>query len=342
MVEKMLAGIFYGVKEGIKLQHVPIPKIEEDEVLIEIMCCGVCGSDLAIIKGKHPSSPPVILGHELSGKVVEVGKKVSDISAGDHVTIDPIQRCGTCYYCKIGKKALCENIKSIGVDVNGAYTKYIAVKNNMVYKVPKNLPWELVALAEPLACVLNGFKKLGFITGNSVVIFGAGPIGLLWLLLMKKSLATPTIVVEVKESREKFAIKMGADYVLNPNKVNLKNEIMSITNGMGAEIVIDAAGTVETITNSLKILSKNGKLLVFASFPEHLSIQLRPFDIWRYEKQIIGTYITNYAFVPAIKLLQKGIVPINEYVTHKFPLSKLNEALKITASGEGVKTMIIP
>ncbi len=207
----MIGAQFKSLEEGVRVVEVENPAISRtDDVLIRMRACGMCGTDLAILEGRHPAKPPVILGHECAGEVAEVGAKVTSLSVGDHVVVDPNLKCGVCRYCRSDRPNLCENMVSIGEDINGGYAAYLLAPEKAVYKVPKDMDWRTAALAEPFSCIVNGFFRARAKPSDTAVVYGAGPMGLFWVTLLRKAGAKKIISVEIAKRRREAAEKVGA------------------------------------------------------------------------------------------------------------------------------------
>jgi len=181
-MSRMKAAVFYGVKD-LRLEEVPLRKLRSDELLVKIHACGVCGTDVHIYEGAKGSAtvyPPVVLGHEFSGEIVEIGNGVRQLKVGDRISVDPNIFCGQCHFCQKGNVHLCENLQAIGVTRNGGFAEYAIVPEKQAYKLPDNLSYEEGAMGEPVACCLHGIDLSGIKHGDKVLIVGAGTIGLLW------------------------------------------------------------------------------------------------------------------------------------------------------------------
>ncbi|RLF13937.1 MAG: alcohol dehydrogenase [Thermoprotei archaeon] len=339
MNESMKALIIYKGEEA-SIEEIPIPKVGPNDVLIEVKACGICKTDIEIYRGTvELAKYPVIPGHEFSGVVVKVGEAVENIRRGDRVVVDPNIPCGRCYYCRTARKHFCENWEAIGVTRNGAYAKYVVAPAHVVYKTPDNMPFEISCLTEPVACVLHGIRKISPHIGCTVAIFGAGPIGLMFLQLLR-AVASKVIVLEINEVRCDFAYKMGADVVINPLRQNVEEEIREITNGKGVDIAIDATGNVQAIETALRIVMPTGKVLFFGVAHKDAFIKIRPFDIYRRELTLVGSFTNPYTMDEAIRVLNKGLIEASKIITHKIDLNRALAVLKEGPPKDGIKIVI--
>lgn len=336
----MLAGVFEG--EGkLSIKEVPEPKITKpDEVIIKVEFAGICGTDVHILEVPpgHPATPGAILGHEYVGTVVDKGTNVKTVDIGDRVVVDPNLTCGICRYCRRGLPNMCENFTTLGIYLNGGFAPYNVAPAKALYKISTDVPLERSALAEPLSCVVNAMRKLNLQVGDNVVLIGAGPMGLLFLLMIKAQGAGKTIVIEPTPFRAKIAKDLGADIVLNPREVNIREAIMDLTE-LGADIVIDAVGN--QFATALDLVKRSGTILLFG-MNENALPQIKQIIIPRYELKILGSYISWFSFPQTVAILESGNVPVEKLVTHKLPLGKLTEGIEIMKRGEGIKILINP
>ncbi len=336
----MLAGVFEG--EGkLSIKEVPEPKItKSDEVLIKVEAAGICGTDVHILEVPpgHPATPGSILGHEYVGIVVDKGSDAKTVDIGDRVVVDPNLTCGVCRYCRKGLPNMCENFTTLGIFLNGGFALYNVAPAKALYKISKDVPLERSALAEPLSCVVNAMRKLNLQVGDNVVLIGAGPMGLLFLLMIKAQGAGRVIVIEPTPFRAKVARDLGADIVINPKETNTKEAIMDITE-LGADIVIDAVGN--QLSTALELVRRGGTVLLFG-MNENALPQIKQIIIPRYELKILGSYISWFSFPQTVAILESGNVPVEKLVTHKLPLTRLQEGIEIMKKGEGIKILISP
>ena len=343
MKERMIAAVFHGVEEGVKVEEVPVPEITKpDDVLLEVKACGLCGTDPAILEGRHPASVPVILGHEYAGVVIDVGEEVKGVKSGDHVVIDPNVKCGKCYYCRTGKQNLCENMTTLGIFINGGFAKYNVAPEAAVYKIPDDMSWGDAALVEPVSCVVNGVRRAGIRPGDSVVIIGAGPIGLIWTALAKKRGAGRIIVSEVMEKRKKMAEKLGADVIIDPTQEDPVERVKELTNGRGANIAVEVVGRPVTVRQAIQMLAYGGRAVLFGTCPMDAQVSITPYDIMRHEKEIVGSFIANFTFAPAIQIMYNKLVPSDVLITHEFKVEEIHKAFQTHRSGESIKILIRP
>ena len=338
MKDTMRAAVFKG-NGVIKLEQIPSPKIQKaDDMILEIEVCSICGTDVHVLEVPpgYDMVPEHVLGHELVGKVVEIGPAVKNFKAGDRVVVNPNDYCGVCKYCQMNLPNQCENIIPMGLGGEGGFADYIRVSEKVAFKISDDLPAEIAAFAEPLACTVNGINKLRVNPGESVTVIGAGPIGLLFVQLMKASGAYPIIVSEPSELRREYAMKSGATYTVNPIETNLEAFVLEKT-GIGTDYAIDVVGSQMAV--AIKVIRKGGKVLLFGvntkAHPEVVQSQV----IFK-EISVLGTWLANATFPKAVRILESGVLNLKELVTHTLPLEKLEEGVALLRKGEGIEVII--
>jgi len=339
----------------IVIRRIPIPSIEENEVLVRVARCGVCMTDVHMYKGSFPVKMPVILGHEFSGTIEKIGKNVTHyanlsgqipIKVGDRVSAIPIINCASCPACLRGKSNLCESAQTIGgageIVNNGAFAQYIKLPSQVLYKLPDNISYTMGAFIEVTACCLHGIDLSRIKEGDSVLLIGAGMVGLLLLELIKLQGPWQIIVSEVISERRKLAKDRGADFVIDPGQTDPVNEVKKITAGEGVDVVIEAVGSPQTTEQAIQMAKKGGLINIFGVADTKAFSQIKPFDIYFRELTMVGTYaVTLDTFDRAAKLLASERLDIDYLLTEEFPLSKLEEAILMMEKKEGLKKQIV-
>ncbi len=333
----MRAAVYEG--DGrLVIRDVPDPVPAPNEVLIEIEACGVCGSDVQIINVPpgHPSTPPVILGHEFVGRIVGAGAAVPDPAIGARVVVDPDPKCGACDSCRAGRPANCENIVALGVHRDGALARYVTTPANSVYPISGNVPPEIAALVEPLACVVNGTNRAAIRPGESVVVFGAGAIGCLFISVFKASGAGQIVAVEPSADRAPVARAVGAGTVVTPEEFAArKDELMP----RGAAVVVDAVGSV--LPQAIDAAGMGARVVMFG-----MNGNARPpvhqVEIVEKGLSILGSYISNFTFPAAIRMIEGGQLNVAPMISALVPLEDTAAGIARLRSGEAVKIVIVP
>jgi threonine dehydrogenase-like Zn-dependent dehydrogenase len=331
------AAVYEG--EGrLVLKNVPDPTPAPTEVLIEVEACGICGSDVQIINVPpgHPSTPPVIIGHEFVGRIRAVGSAVTDIAVGSRVVCDPDPKCGACDSCRAGRPANCTNIVALGVHRDGALAGLVTTPANSVYSISDDVPAELAALVEPLACVVNGTNKAGLRPGETVVVFGAGAIGCLFTAVFHAAGASRIVVVEPSRLRAPVAKALGASEVLTPDEWSAQRD--ALLPG-GADVVVDAVGAV--LPQAIEAAGMGARVIMFG-----MNGNARPavhqVEIVEKGLSIFGSYISNFTFPAAIRLVESGQLDLQPMITATIGIDDTLEGIARLRSGEAVKIVIRP
>lgn len=335
--DKMIAAVFE-TKGVLNIKEISVPKINSpDEVLIKVKAVSICGTDVRAL-----TDPPaflftegIVIGHEFNGIVEEVGANVTNVKVGDSVVVHPNNWCGKCHYCRTGHINLCENFTHIGDKVDGAMAEYACVPEKLVYQIRSDIPPYIACLTEPLACVLNPVQQICAHPGDSVVIQGAGPIGLIFMMLYKAA-GAKVIMVDPLENRRAFALELGADFAFDPKTQDIEREIRKET-VIGADIVVDAVGLL--MDQGIKLARKGGTVILFG-INEAAKVQLNQAPIVFNELNIHGKFITKGTFPSAVKMIENKIIPVERLVTHRLPIQEVKKGLELMKSGEGCKVII--
>jgi 2-desacetyl-2-hydroxyethyl bacteriochlorophyllide A dehydrogenase len=334
------AAVFEGAGK-VAITNRPDPVIDRpDDILIKVAVNGLCGSDLRAL-----AVPPemtydegVVVGHEFSGTVVETGSEAG-LPVGSHVIVHPNIWCQTCASCRSGHTNLCDRFVHIGSMRDGGAAELCVVPERMVYRVSGEISLELAALAEPLACVLNGTTRARVHPGESVLVLGGGPIGLLYLMLFKAAGAEPLIVTEPTEHRAAQARELGADLVIDPTSQDVAQEVRRATGGLGTEVVVDSVGSL--LEDAVRAVRKAGRVFVFG-LNDRARSTLAPAHLVNNEVSIQGVYIARGKFPLALRLLEENALGFERLITHRLPLEEFDRAIELLRSGEAVKAMVVP
>jgi len=338
--------MLYGVKD-LKVEDVEVPKVEAGEVLVKVKAATTCGTDLKIFQRGYVEKVikfPTIFGHEWAGEVVDVDKGLEWPKKGMHVRAGNSAPCLHCAMCQRGKYNLCENM----IWLWGAYAEYIKVPARMVLvnmqEIPEGVSFEEAAITEPLACVLHGVEEADVKLGDTVAIIGAGPIGLLHLLTVKKIGATKAIVIDLVNERLDFAQKLGADVTINSGKENVEARIKELTGGYGADVAIEAIGLPATWEQALKLTRKGGTVLEFGGCPHGTEIKVNAEMLHYGELTVMGTFHTTpLHFRKALNLIATRTIDVRPLVTRKMKLDNINEAFEILSTSRSeIKIGILP
>lgn len=334
----MQAAVFKGAGV-LALEDVPEPVVEaDDDVIVEVEACGICGSDLQILNVPpgHPADPGVILGHEFIGRVRAVGGDGHLLAIGQRVVVDPDPKCGFCGPCRAGRPASCENVRALGVFRHGALAPLVKAPADAVFPLAEGPSAAIASLIEPLACVVNGVNKANPRPGESAIIFGAGAIGCLFLAMLKAAGANPVIVVEPQTARGAVATAVGADHVVGPDELDTRRrELLP----HGADVIVDAVGS--QLATAIDHAALSGRILLFG-MNQTARPAVQQYTITERSLSVLGSYITTFTFPAAIRLVEGGTLPLEPIITNILPLERVSEGLDLLRSGTATKVVIMP
>lgn len=306
---------------NIFVKEIEMPVTKENEALIEVRSAGICGSDIGAYRGLNPLvSYPRIIGHEIAGEIIKIGENKKGLRAGDHVILDPYLYCGECYPCSIGRTNCCEHLKVIGVHVDGGMQEYVAYPKDMLIKVPNNISWEIVPLAEPLTIALHAIHRTKLKSGEYIAINGAGAIGILMAMSAISYGAIP-IMIDIVEERLAFARKQGVTKTINIMKEDLIKTLSEMTNGRMAEVVVEASGANSAIRSTLDMASYAGRIALTGWPKKETSL---PTDmITKKELDVLGSRVSVGEFEEALELISSGKVNVNVILSKVVKLEEI-------------------
>ena len=337
----MKASRFLGNKT-FAVTDLPTPHAGPGELVLRNQVCGVCGTDVHIYHGEPGSAdvnPPVVLGHEYSGEVVEVGEGVTGFAVGDHVTVDPNIYCGHCAYCQNGKKQLCPSMEAIGVTRDGGFAQYSLIPASQAFKLEPTVPWEAAAMAEPLACCLHGIDLAGIQVGDKVCVVGGGAIGLLMVQLARLSGASQIVLSEPNEKRRQVGLQMGANAAIDPTRPDAQEAFAQVLDG-GANVVIECVGNVPAVKSAFQFAGKGATVLLFSVPKVDATFDLPLFDVYKKELTIKGSFVNPDTHARAVALINSGKVDFDPIITHRFTLDQLPEAIAMQMSDASIKVVV--
>lgn len=343
----MLALRLHG-KEDLRLEDVSEPVLKGSNAILQVKATSICATDIKAYLTGARTKIPVILGHEFSGDIIEASGPLKNY-VGKRVVVNPNIFDGICVYCLSGEHVLCPNRYAIGIDVDGSFAEYVEIPEQAfrvggVLEIPNHLSYEEAALIEPLAACLRGQMKLHVRPGDTVMIIGAGPIGLMHFLLAKVFGASKIIVSEVDDKRIETAKKIGVKYIVNPVKEDIEKRVLELTDGQGCNAVIVAVGSPHAQKDALKIVRKGGRINFFAGLPTGAEEVLVNTNIIHYKQiTVLGTSMqTPIEFEKTLELVASGLVNIKPLITHEYRLKDGLEAFSKTLRAEGLKIVLTP
>ncbi len=313
----------------IEFRDIPLRDPSAHEVMIKVHNAAICGSDLHLFKGKHPSaSLPSAVGHELAGEVIRVGSEVSVIREGDRVTVEPVINCGNCYYCQRGDYHLCINISFQYRKGQGAFAEYFYAPENRTYVLPDSISYEEGTLIEPLSVALHAVKKSGIRIGQSSIVFGAGAIGQIVSMLSKNLSGLKPYIADINDFRVQKAIDLGANGIFLRREDDINKLIMSRTENLGFDHAFEAVGVEAALVQALQVAKKGGKVTLLGIFEElYPKIPVNLFV----QREITLTGSQGYAwdFQDSISLVAQGRINLKELITTRLPLDQLQNGFDL-------------
>ncbi len=345
-----MKAIVFENLETMVLKEVPTPKCDAGGLVIRVAACAICGTDIKIYHNGHRHIiPPRITGHEVSGEIVEVGKNVSDFAVGQRVAVAPAVPCGDCYYCRKSIFGMCDNLAPIGYHYDGGFAEYmavppLAVRMTCVNSIPENISFQEAAIAEPLACAINGQTLSGVGAKDVALVIGAGPLGCMHTRLAKARGAAKTILADISADRLEMAKIVAADLYVNSAEQNLKKVVMEETEGRGADVVITACSSGEAQEEAMELVAKRGNINFFGGLPKGRSTITIDSNLLHYrEFSITGTHGSS----PddnrkALDLISRGTVEVKDLISKTIPLEHVVEGIGMAESGRYMKIVVVP
>lgn len=305
----------------------PIPVIEAaDEILIQVQAAGICGSDVSIYRGTSPvATYPRVIGHEFAGIVTEIGSGVTDIQPGDHVAVNPVCNCGICRVCQKGRGNVCANLEVIGVHRDGGYREYVKVPAKNVYKVNKEMPWAKAAVIEPYTVAAQVTSRGEVSEGDIVLVCGSGQIALT-ILQVCNILGAKCIMTDLVPNRLERAKEFGAWETINSGEEDVVARVKELTDGIGADVAIDAACVGKTLEQAA-LAVRAGGIVVTMGFHDSIA-QITEFNITSRELDIRGSRLNNNKFPQVIEWVEKGLIDPTKIITDSFPFTEIETAFQ--------------
>ncbi len=345
-----IQAVVYHAPGDVRVESIPMPDCGAEELRVKIDACAVCGTDLkAYLHGNPRLKAPIAMGHEFTGLIETVGSEVQGFATGERVVMATSLSCGECYYCRQGWTNLCVDLAPMGFAYPGGMAQYMsiparALKNGHVIKVPQGIKAEHAALAEPVSCAVNAAENCNLGPGDTVVVIGAGPMGIINACVARQLGAKKIILVEINDLRLRQAEAFGFGRLTNASGEQLTKLVMQETDGLGADVVIVAAPAAGPQEQAPALTRKRGTVCLFASLPadnKMLSIDSRAIHYG--ELRVVGTSDSTPEHVrKAVELIADGCLPTDQLATHILPLDKILEAYQLMQSGEALRVVLKP
>jgi 2-desacetyl-2-hydroxyethyl bacteriochlorophyllide A dehydrogenase len=331
-----LSAVWYGTND-LRLEERPLPRMGATDVVVDVVGCGVCATDLHLLDGSIALyEPPKVLGHEVGGVVRAIGEAVTHVRVGDAVALDTSVPCNTCFHCREGRPFMCPNRRS----VSAGFSEVNVVPASVVYRLPPGIQPAIGALAEPLSCAIHAVERGALRPADSVAIIGAGALGLLVLSVARLVGATQLIVSDPDQSRRELARLLGATRVVDPNSEDLLSVVHEVSDGRGVDCAFEAVGVQRTLEQAFE-LPRQGGTLVQVSVP---ATTTRPawsaYELFSRELTIRGSYIRTTEFRRAVDLL--ATLDLAPLITQHYPLRQINDAVRAARGREGIRVLVGP
>jgi len=334
----MKAAVLRGLRELV-IDDVPTPVIGPKDILLRSRACGICGTDVHIYDGEFFPTYPLVQGHELAGEVASVGSEVKGLAVGDKVMVDPTVTCDECHFCMTQRQNHCLAWNAVGVTRDGGFGEYVRVPARNCYRFD-HVSFSEAAFTEPLACVVFGQDRARINIGSEVLILGAGPIGQLQLQASRANGAASVTVVDTVEAKLDMAQRFGAAHTVIAD--NAMDEKLRKIARYGFDVVIDATGSPRAIQSALTHIAPGGRFLIFGVCSPDATIEIKPFDIYRRDLEIIGSFAIRRTYDRAFKLMESGVVKVKDLIAEAMPVEELARGLETLKSGRaGMKLQVV-
>jgi L-iditol 2-dehydrogenase len=338
--EEMTAAVLYAPGD-LRVERAPVPTPGAGEVLVKVAACGVCGSDVPRVLVKGTYRFPLIPGHEFAGLVAALGEGVDDWRLGDRVTVFPLLPCSECAWCRLGVYEVCDDYDYLGSRCNGAFAEYVAAPAWNLVRVPDSVPLRHAAMSEPAACALHAVRPAGLQEGNLVAVLGAGPIGLMLAQWARGMGAGRVVVADIIDEKLAVARNLGFEATCNVRREPLSQAIAAAGDGLGAHVVLEAAGVPQTVLGGIEILRKLGVMVVMGNPAEPVTLPAPVLSsVLRKEATLRGTWNSSFKgsgpddWTETLRAMADGRLQLGPLITHEYPLREANAAFAMMSSGE--------
>lgn len=344
----MLAALMYGV-DDVRIEHIPVPQIGPNEVLVKVRSAGICGTDLRMLRNGFPGiteQSPRVLGHEISGIIAEVGSKVKRFQKNMRVSISPNFGCGLCMECIQGNAHLCPDYQALGVHMHGGFAEYVRIPEEMVragnvMEIPDSVSFDEAAINELVACVYNGFHTCPIKVGDDVLIIGAGPIGVMFAQFAKLAGAARVMIANRSPDRLSLVKAMDPSFI-TLQADSLQEQIHRLTEGRGVDVCITANSNPEAQQVAIEVMAMHGRINFFGGLPKSMEKVTLNSNLIHYRQLHItgSTRANNAHYSSAMKLIASGKLEVKKTISAKFPIHRFKEAVEYARTAKGMKTLI--
>lgn len=338
----MKAAVFMGTGD-IRVMDVPKPGLGPGDVLVKVAACGICGTDIHIFSGAEGAAktvPPTILGHEFAGVIEAVGRDVTSLKAGDRVCVDPNDMCGACISCKSGQGHYCTDMVGYGTTADGGFAQYCRVPAKQAYRLADSVPFQVGCMAEPVSCCLHGIDMCGIRPGSTVLVIGGGAIGQIMAQLARLSGAAAVILSEPVEKKRTLALSLGASHAIDPTEEDPAAQLARL--GLACDVVIECVGRRETMCDAIRLAANRATVMLFGLGHPDDEIPIKPFELFKKELTLRASYINPYTMDRAVRLLNSGVLHLQELISCQISLEELGETLGSKERFAGGKVIVDP
>lgn len=341
----MKAALVYGVND-LRIEEVADPEPSLDEIIVKVRACGICSTDIKTLSSQGSLKKlPTILGHEVAGEIYKVGKNVTNLLIGERVAVYPIAVCGECFFCRSGRHNLCEQEFGLAHGIEGGFAEFVRIPKQIIkiggiHSIPEDITFEEAALAEPLSCCIAASRLCKITKGDTVMVTGAGPMGLFHLKVLKYLGAT-VIMTDILEQRLNTAQKMGADICINPEKTDLQNEVKKLTAGRGVDVIIAALNQPAIMEQYLHLVRKGGIFNIFGGPLAGSILKVDPRWLHYNEINLTGTFASTPSdYEKAIHLICSKNIDVKDMITHRFSLDDMLNAVALAKNHKMIKGVV--
>lgn len=344
----MLAAYLYGPKD-LRLKEVPIPEINDNEILLKVKSTAICGTDIRMINNGYKGiteETPRILGHEISGIIEKVGKNIKKYEIGMRVAVAPNMGCGVCDWCVSGNTHMCPDYRALGINLDGGFAEYVkipeeACRQGNIVILSEHVTFDEAALNEPLSCVYNGFEKCDVKPGDNVLIIGTGPIGIMHAKLAKMAGAAKVMLNDISKERLEVCSKVDSSFIILESD-NLKEKVMKLTNGKGLDVCVTACPAPQAQADSLELMNIGGRVNFFGGLPAGKEIVGINTNLVHYKQLILtGSARASLSqFRKTLDFISSGILNVKDLISERFTLDKISEGVNRATRAEGLKNIV--
>lgn len=335
-----MQAVVFDRREHLEVRAITPPTPRRGEVRVTVDRAGICGTDIHIYRDEYVSQFPLVPGHEFVGRVHSLGEDVTTLAPGDRVAVDPNIYCGHCIFCRNRQNNQCLNWQGVGITRPGAFAESAVVPAAACYRVPDALGDAEAAFIEPVSCVVHAMNRLPVAAGDRVLLYGAGPMGLLLVQALRHRGAGRLVVVDRQADRLALAESMGAGATVPAN--DDADRTLRDLEAHGYDVVIDATGVPSVVERSLSYLRPYGRYLQFGVTPRNAEIRVRPFDLFRHDWTWLGSFALCYTFEQAIQWMAAGVIDVKPLVSHHVPMSEFPGVFDAFAAGQTLKVHLTP